>query len=62
MLQSLHRRGAEICDTVRLVLAKRESKSRVTQGIVTFLHRGINQQDKLICECRRLALMMMNPI
>lgn len=51
-------------DTIRsetTVLAKRESKSRPTQGIVTFLHRGINQRDEVVCECRRLALMMKAP-
>lgn len=51
-------------DTIRVettVLAKRESKSRPTQGIVTFLHRGINQRDEVVCECRRLALMMKAP-
>lgn len=51
-------------DTIRAetqVLAKRESKSRPTQGIVTFLHRGINQRDEIVCECRRLALMMKAP-
>lgn len=51
-------------DTIRAettVLAKRESKSRPTQGIVTFLHRGINQRGEVVCECRRLALMMKAP-
>jgi acyl dehydratase len=51
-------------DTIRSetqVVAKRESKSRPTQGIVTFLHRGINQRDEVVCECRRLALMMKAP-
>lgn len=51
-------------DTIRAettVLGKRESKSRPTQGIVTLLHRGINQRDEVVCECRRLALMMKAP-
>ena len=51
-------------DTIRAqteVLAKRESKSRPTQGIVTFIHRGFNQRDEIVCECRRLALMMKAP-
>lgn len=51
-------------DTIRAtteVLAKRESKSRPTQGIVTFLQRGINQRDEIVCECRRLALMLKKP-
>jgi len=51
-------------DTIRAtteVLAKRESKSRPTQGIVTFLQRGINQRDEIVCECRRLALMLKRP-
>ena len=51
-------------DTIRAettVAAKRESKSRPTQGIVTFVHRGINQRGEVVCECRRLALMMKAP-
>lgn len=48
-------------DTIRAeseVVALRESKSRPSQGIVTFLHRGFNQRDEEICHCRRVALMM----
>ena len=51
-------------DTIRAeteVVARRPSKSRPTQGIVTFLHRGLNQRDELVCECRRLALMHRRP-
>lgn len=51
-------------DTIRSqteVVAKRESKSRPTQGIVTFIHRGLNQRDEIVCECTRLALMMKAP-
>lgn len=51
-------------DTIRSeteVVAKRESKSRPTQGIVTLLHRGLNQRNEVVCECRRLALMMKRP-
>ncbi|MFP1644685.1 MaoC family dehydratase [Pontitalea aquivivens] len=51
-------------DTIRSeseIVAKRESKSRPTQGIVTLLHRGLNQRDEVVCECRRLALMMKRP-
>lgn len=51
-------------DTIRVeteIAAKRESKSRPTQGIVTFIHRGFNQRDELVCECRRLALMLKAP-
>lgn len=43
------------------VVALRESKSRPTQGIVTFEHRGLNQRDELVCQCRRVALMMRRP-
>ena len=43
------------------VLALRESKSRPTQGIVTFEHRGFNQRDELIAKCRRIGLMMRKP-
>ncbi|MEQ9152570.1 MAG: MaoC family dehydratase [Parvibaculum sp.] len=49
-------------DTLRAeteVVAKRESKSRPNQGIVTFVHRGYNQRDELIMHCTRPALMLM---
>lgn len=51
-------------DTVRvetLVVDLRPSKSRPTQGIVTFEHRGINQHGDDVCVCRRTALMMKAP-
>lgn len=51
-------------DTIRAqteIAAKRESKSRPTQGIVTFIHRGVNQRGEIVCECRRQALMMKKP-
>ena len=38
-----------------------ESKSRPTQGIVTFEHRGFNQRDEEIAYCRRVALMLRRP-
>ncbi len=43
------------------VLAKRESKSRPGAGIVEFVHRAYNQDDKLVAECRRQAFMRMRP-
>lgn len=51
-------------DTIRSetkVLEKRESKSRPTQGIVTFEHIGLNQRDEIICRTVRNALMMKVP-
>jgi acyl dehydratase len=51
-------------DTIRAeskVVAMRESKSRPTQGVVTFEHSGLNQRDELVCRCRRVALMMRRP-
>lgn len=51
-------------DTIRVeteVLDKRESKSRPTQGIVTFQHRGYNQRNELIGVMDRSALMMKDP-
>ncbi len=51
-------------DTIRVdteIADKRASQSRPGQGIVTFVHRGWNQRDELVCECRRLALMLMRP-
>ncbi len=47
-------------DTVRCtteVLAKRKSKSRPDAGIVEFLHKAFNQDNKLVAECRRQAFM-----
>jgi len=40
------------------VLDKRLSESRDDSGIVTFLHKGYNQEGDLICECKRAALML----
>lgn len=48
-------------DTVHVeteVLAKRESKSRPGNGIVTFAHRAFNQDDVLVAEFTRAALML----
>jgi acyl dehydratase len=39
------------------IVAKRESKSRPDAGIVEFLHRTYNQENKLVAECRRQAFM-----
>jgi acyl dehydratase len=47
------------CSTT--VVAKRESKSRPGMGIVELDHRAYNQDDKLVAECRRQALMRMRP-
>jgi acyl dehydratase len=47
-------------DTVHVtseVLSKRLSKSRPDAGIVEFLHRAYQQEDKLVAECRRQAFM-----
>lgn len=43
------------------VVASRPSRSRPTQGIVTFEHRGFNQHDDTIAVCRRTALMLRRP-
>ena len=51
-------------DTIRAetrVLELRGSKSRPTQGIVTFEHTGINQHDEIVCRTVRNALMMRKP-
>ena len=51
-------------DTIRArttVMELRDSKSRPTQGIVTFEHIGLNQQDEIICRTLRGALMMRSP-
>lgn len=52
-------------DTIRVeteVLAKRESRSRPGQGIVTFAHRGYNQNDVLVASCTRAALILKRPV
>lgn len=51
-------------DTIHVqteVLELRESKSRPTNGIVTFAHRAFNQHDELVGECKRIALMLKRP-
>lgn len=51
-------------DTIRSethILDKRESKSRPSQGIVTFEHVGFNQNDEVICRTKRNALMLRKP-
>lgn len=53
-----------IGDTLRItseVSALRASKSRPDAGIVTFLHRAINQRDEIVCECLRSALVQVSP-
>ncbi len=51
-------------DTLRIaseVLEVRASRSRPANGIVVFAHRAYNQEDALVAECRRSALMMKRP-
>ncbi|MEL6505408.1 MAG: MaoC family dehydratase [Pseudomonadota bacterium] len=47
-------------DTIHVVtevVATRASRSKPDRGIVDFVHRGYNQDDVLICQCRRQAMM-----
>ncbi len=51
-------------DTVRVeteIKDKRESKSRPSQGIVTFIHRAYKQDGTLVAICERAALMKKKP-
>lgn len=51
-------------DTIRVeteVLELRESKSRPDNGIVIFAHRAFNQNNELVGECKRTALMLRKP-
>ena len=51
-------------DTLRVeteVLTVRESKSKPDRGIVEFQHRGFNQNDVLVAECTRQAMMRKRP-
>ena len=48
-------------DTLRAettIVAKRASKSRPGQGLITFEHRGINQRDEEVLFARRVGLML----
>ena len=49
-----------IGDTLRAtseVIDLRESKSRLTAGIVTFKHEALNQRGDVVCRCERSALL-----
>ena len=51
-------------DTVHVqteVVAKRPSRSRPNNGILTLEHRGFNQDDVMIAVCRRNVLMLRAP-
>jgi acyl dehydratase len=51
-------------DTIRIeseVLELRDSKSRPDNGIVIFAHRAFNQENELVGECNRSALMLRKP-
>ena len=53
-----------IGDTLQVeteVLAARKSQSRPDAGIITFEHRGFNQNEHLVCRARRIALMRRKP-
>lgn len=52
-------------DTIHVeteVLELRDSKSRPDNGIVTFAHRAINQDNVLVGHCKRTALMLRKPV
>lgn len=47
-------------DTLRAeteIVGLKESKSRPDAGLVTFLHRCLNQRDEVVCQCERTALL-----
>ena len=51
-------------DTLRaetLIVAKRESKSRPGQGVVTMQHIGYNQRHEVVVDATRNVLMLMEP-
>ena len=51
-------------DTIHIeseVLELRESRSRPENGIVIFEHRAFNQNDVLVGQCKRTALMLRKP-
>jgi acyl dehydratase len=53
-----------IGDTLRAeteVTELKDSRSRPTAGVVTFIHRLINQRDEVVCQCLRSALLHRTP-
>ena len=44
------------------IVAKRLSKSRLTQGIVEFEHTATNQNGEVVATCRRTGLMLCKPL
>jgi len=44
-----------------IVMEKRPSKSRPGEGIVTFEHTGLNQNDEVVAVARRASLVLMQP-
>ena len=53
-----------IGDTLRAeseVAEVRPSKSRPGAGVVTFIHRLLNQRDEVVCQCLRSALVNGRP-
>lgn len=52
-------------DTIRVeseVIELRDSKSRPTAGIVTFMHRAYNQKSELVAHCKRSGLQLKKPV
>lgn len=52
-------------DTIRVeseCVGKRESRSRPDAGIVEFHHRAMNQDGKLVAECRRQVFIQKRPV
>lgn len=39
------------------VIGLKESRSRPQAGIVTFLHKLLNQRNEVVCQCERVALL-----
>lgn len=51
-------------DTIHVrttVVGRRESRSRPSEGIVTFLHEAMKQDETVVARCRRVALMRKRP-
>lgn len=64
MSETIFPKPVFIGDTIRVeteVLAKRLSKSRPGQGIVSLEHHAFNQRDEIVCRTRRAALMLTKP-
>lgn len=57
----VHPKPVFLGDTMLAETDLKDSRSRPDAGIVTFMHRLINQRDEIVCQCLRSALLHRTP-